>query len=69
VAARSYLTRSEARKRFKKHSGDAYQKCRVPRDKDAKEIGGADNRERAKFWEIWSTRPTAAWSGWRRAAN
>ena len=22
-------------------------------DKDSKEVGGADNRERAKFWEVW----------------
>ena len=54
VAAASYLTRSQARKRFRKHSGDAYQDAEYRVDKDAKEVGGADNRERAKFWEIWS---------------
>ena len=53
VAAASYLTRSEARERFKKYSGDAYQEAEYKVDKDSKEIGGADNRERAKFWEIW----------------
>jgi hypothetical protein len=53
VAAASYLTRSEARKRFSDYSGDAYQEAEYKVDKDAKEIGGADNRERAKFWEIW----------------
>ena len=53
VAGASYLTRGEARKRFYKHSGDAYQQAEYKVDKDAKEIGGADNRERAKFWEIW----------------
>ena len=53
VAAASYLTRSEARKRFRKHSGDAYQEAEYRVDKEAKNIGGADNRERAKFWEIW----------------
>jgi hypothetical protein len=53
VAAASYLTRSEARERFSKYSGDAYQQCEYKVDKDSKEIGGADNRERAKFWEIW----------------
>ena len=53
VAAASYLTRSEARKRFKKHSGDEYQRAEYRVDKDIKEIGGTDNRERAKFWEIW----------------
>ena len=68
VAAASYLTRAEARKRFMRHSGDAYQEAEYKVDKDAKEIGGADNRERAKFWEIWdktdrprvSGSPTAA---------
>src|SRR5436190_3667757 len=54
VAAASYLTRSEARRRFRKHSGDVYQSAEYKVDKDAKEIGGGDNRERAKFWEIWS---------------
>ena len=53
VAAASYMTRGEARKRFKRHSGDAYQDAEYRVNKDAKEIGGADNRERAKFWEIW----------------
>jgi len=53
VAGASYLTRSEARDRFKKYSGDAYQEADYKVDKESKTIGGADNRERAKFWEIW----------------
>jgi hypothetical protein len=53
VAGASYLTRSQARKRFYKHSGDAYQEAEYKVDRDSKEVGGADNRERAKFWEIW----------------
>ena len=53
VAAASYLTRSEARKRFEKYSGDEYQRADYRVDKDSKNVGGADNRERAKFWEIW----------------
>ena len=53
VAAASYLTRSEARKRFKKYSGDEYQQAEYKVDKESKNVGGADNRERAKFWEIW----------------
>jgi hypothetical protein len=53
VAAASYLTRSQARERFKEYSDDAYQQAEYKVDKDSKEIGGADNRERAKFWEIW----------------
>ncbi|HEX3412870.1 MAG TPA: hypothetical protein VHT00_14215 [Stellaceae bacterium] len=54
VAGASYLTRGEARKRFRKASGDEYQRAEYRVDKDTKEVGGADNRERAKFWEIWS---------------
>ena len=54
VAAASYLTRTQARKRFRKHSGDEYQNAEYRVDHESKEIGGADNRERAKFWEIWS---------------
>lgn|SRR5262245_6443960 len=53
VAAASYLTRAQARKRFYKYSGNEYQEAEYLVDKDSKEIGGADNRERAKFWEIW----------------
>jgi hypothetical protein len=53
VAGASYLTRGEARKRFRKYSGDEYQRAEYRVNKDAEEIGGADNRERAKFWEIW----------------
>jgi hypothetical protein len=53
VAAASYLTRAEARDRFKKYSGDAYQDADYKVDRDSKDIGGTDNRERAKFWEIW----------------
>src|SRR4029079_810378 len=53
VAAASYLTRSEARKRFRKHSGDMYQQADYKVDKEGREVGGADNRERAAFWEIW----------------
>jgi hypothetical protein len=54
VAAASYLTRGQARKRFRKMSGDEYQNADYKVDKDSQEVGGADNRQRAKFWEIWS---------------
>jgi len=53
VGAASYLTRGQARKRFKSQSGDEYQKAEYEVNRDAKSIGGADGRERAKFWEIW----------------
>jgi len=54
VAAASYLTRDEARVRFKASSGDCYQDAEYKVDKDLQSVGGADNRERAKFWEIWN---------------
>ena len=53
VAAASYLTRSQARRRFRRHSGDEYQQAEYKVDKETQDIGGADNRERAKFWEVW----------------
>jgi hypothetical protein len=53
VAGASYLTREEARDRFKPYSGFTYQDAEYKVDRDAEEIGGTDNRERAKFWEIW----------------
>ncbi|RPH75998.1 phage tail tape measure protein [bacterium] len=53
VAGASWLTREEARERFKEFSGDEYQDAEYEVDRDTKEIGGTDNRERAKFWEIW----------------
>lgn len=54
VAAASYLTRSEARDRFHPTSGDEYQNAEYKVDRDVKEVGGTDNRERAAFWEIWN---------------
>ena len=54
VAAASYLTRDEARNRFEPHSGDAYQDLEYRVDKDTQQLGGTDNRERAKIWEVWN---------------
>jgi len=53
VAGASYLTREQARDRFKPYSGDEYQDADYRVDRDSREVGGADARERAKFWEIW----------------
>ena len=47
------MTQAQARERFKKYSGDEYQKAEYKVDHELKDLGGADNRERAKFWEIW----------------
>lgn len=53
VAAASYLTRAEAKKRFRKYSKDAYDKLDYKVDRDSKSVGGTDDRERAKIWEVW----------------
>ena len=68
VAGASYLTRTEARKRFKEYSGDEYQEAEYRVDKESKNVGGADNRERAKFWEIWDKGLSAS-SGWPRVSK
>ena len=53
VAAASYMTREEARARFRKFSGDAYDQAEFKIDRDMRDVGGADERERAKIWEVW----------------
>lgn len=53
VAAASYMTMAQAKERFGQYSGDEYQKAEYKVDQELKDLGGADNRERAKFWEIW----------------
>jgi hypothetical protein len=53
VAAASYLTREEARKRFGRYSGDAWDTAEYKIDREVRDVGGADDRERAKIWEVW----------------
>jgi hypothetical protein len=53
VAAASYLTREEMKKRFSKYSGDAYDQAEYKIDREKRDIGAADERERTKVWEIW----------------
>lgn len=52
VARRAWLTKKEARKRFKKHSGDAYQlaqyKTKRGDDDDSRNL-----TPKAGFWEVW----------------
>lgn len=54
VAGAAYLTKKEARKRFRKYSGNAYSNCTYAVQKDDKDNGAADSREKAKIWELWS---------------
>lgn len=53
VAAAAYLTKSEMRKRFKKHSGDAYKDAEYLVRKDSND-GKLAPRVKAKVWELWS---------------
>jgi hypothetical protein len=53
VAAASYLTRREAKKRFAKYSKDAWDKLDYKVQRDERDVGGMDDRERAKIWEMW----------------
>ncbi|MCZ4089340.1 hypothetical protein [Sinorhizobium psoraleae] len=54
VAGAGYLTKKEMRKRFRKTSGDAYQNASYTVLREEREVGGADNKRKAKVWEIWS---------------
>jgi len=53
VANRAWMTRKEARKRFKKTSGDAYKDAAYEVQKDDV-TGETDNKLKAGFWELWS---------------
>ena len=52
VAKRSWLTKAEARKRFKKTSGDAYKDLTYAVRKDEND-GIDDNKLKAGVWELW----------------
>lgn len=51
VAKRSWLAKPAMRKRFKKHSGDAYKDCTYTKRKDDDDDAGA---MKAGVWELWS---------------
>lgn len=51
VSKRSWLSKSAMRKRFKKHSGDAYQDCTYTKRKDDDDNAGG---MKAGVWELWS---------------
>jgi len=53
VARRAWLTKKEMRKRFKKSSGDAYQRAMFEVRRDDKDNGGADDSKKAGVWEVW----------------
>lgn len=53
VAKRSWLSRAEMRKRFLKTSGKAYQNAAYNVQKDDKDNGASDGKQKAAVWEIW----------------
>lgn len=54
VAGASYLSKREMRQRFRKTSGDVYKEAAYAVRKEDRDNGAADNRLKAKVWEIWS---------------
>lgn len=55
VSKCSWLTKAQARKRFKKTSGDAYRDAAYTvRKKDEEGYKEGDTRLKAPFWELWS---------------
>lgn len=54
VGRRCWMTYEEMRKRFSKHSGDAYLGGALKVMREAKEQGGATKQEKCPVWEIWS---------------
>ncbi|MDP3208924.1 MAG: hypothetical protein Q8M65_07230, partial [Rhodoglobus sp.] len=53
VATRAWQTKSEARKRFKKTSADAYKTLTYEVRKDDESVAD-DGRKKAAVWELWS---------------
>lgn len=57
VARRGWMTRKQMRERFHESSGSAYQEANFSKGHDSRDgnrDGGADERERAGVWEVWS---------------
>lgn len=53
VARRAWMTRKEMRKRFFKHSGDAYQEAALGVRREEKRNGSDDGSRKAGVWEVW----------------
>jgi hypothetical protein len=53
VAGRSWMTRKDMRKRFRKYSGDAYKNAALTTKRDDYEHGATDNSKKASVWEVW----------------
>lgn len=54
VARRGWLTKKEMKERFSKHSGDVYLDAEYAVQKEDRDRGAADRREKCGVWEIWS---------------
>jgi len=53
VARRAWMTRKELRKRFRKHSGDAYKDAITTQPAHRDDDGAADHSRKAGVWEVW----------------
>jgi uncharacterized protein YbaR (Trm112 family) len=53
VWRRAWMTKSEMRKRFRKTSGDAYQKATFAVRREDKNNGAADDSKKAGVYEVW----------------
>lgn len=53
VARRAWMTRKDMRKRFRKHSGDAYQSANFTIKRDEHDNGSQDGSRKAGVWELW----------------
>lgn len=53
VWRRAWMTKSEMRKRFRKTSGDAYQKAQFAIRREDKNNGAADDSKKAGVFEVW----------------
>lgn len=53
VWRRAWMTKTEMRKRFRKHSGDAYQQANFEIRREDKNNGAADNSKKCGVYEVW----------------
>jgi len=53
VWRRAWMTKAEMRKRFRRHSGDAYQTAQFEIRREDKNNGSADDSKKAGVYEVW----------------
>jgi hypothetical protein len=53
ASAAAHLTKDEMKKRFHKHSGDAYLDAEYSVSREDRDKGAVDSESKARVWEIW----------------